>query len=45
MDAEETDDVIRIEILEVRIEKDYSLKQHNTFGIDAKCAQFVEYSS
>ena len=44
MDAEETDDVIRIEILEVRIERDYSLKQHNTFGIDAKCAQFVEYS-
>ena len=29
----------------MRIEKDYSLKQHNTFGIDAKCAQFVEYSS
>ena len=23
----------------------YSLKQHNTFGIDAKCAQFVEYST
>lgn len=23
----------------------YSLKQHNTFGIEAKCAQFVEYSS
>ena len=30
---------------DVRIEKNYSLKQHNTFGIDAKCAQFVEYSS
>ena len=29
----------------MRIEKDYSLKQHNTFGIEAKCAQFVEYSS
>ena len=29
----------------MRIEKDYSLKQHNTFGIDAKCAQFVEYSN
>ena len=29
----------------MRIERDYSLKQHNTFGIDAKCAQFVEYSS
>lgn len=23
----------------------YNLKQHNTFGIEAKCAQFVEYSS
>ena len=31
--------------MKVRIEKDYSLKQHNTFGIEAKCAQFVEYSS
>ena len=29
----------------MRIERDYSLKQHNTFGIDAKCAQFVEYSN
>ena len=29
----------------MRIEKDYSLKQHNTFGIEAKCAQFVEYST
>ena len=26
-------------------ENNYSLKQHNTFGIEAKCAQFVEYSS
>ena len=25
--------------------KNYSLKQHNTFGIDAKCAQFVEYGT
>ena len=25
--------------------KNYSLKQHNTFGIDAKCAMFVEYSN
>ena len=31
--------------MKVRIEKDYSLKQHNTFGIEAKCAQFVEYST
>ena len=29
----------------MKIEKDYSLKQHNTFGIEAKCAQFVEYST
>ena len=29
----------------MRIERDYSLKQHNTFGIEAKCAQFVEYST
>ena len=26
-------------------ENDYSLLQHNTFGIDAKCSRFVEYSS
>ena len=26
-------------------EVDYSLLQHNTFGIDAKCRRFVEYSS
>lgn len=24
---------------------DYSLKNHNTFGIDARCARFVEYES
>ena len=29
----------------VRSELNYSLKQHNTFGIDARCARFVEYSS
>ena len=29
----------------MRREQNYSLKQHNTFGIEAKCAQFVEYSS
>ena len=29
----------------MRSERDYSLKQHNTFGIDAKCAQFVEYAN
>ena len=26
-------------------EVDYSLLQHNTFGIDAKCRRFVEYCS
>ena len=26
-------------------EKDYSLKAHNTFGIDAKCRRFLELSS
>ena len=25
--------------------KDYSLLDHNTFGIDAKCSRFVEYAS
>ena len=30
---------------DMRIESDYSLKGHNTFGIDAKCARFVEYTS
>ena len=29
----------------MRSELNYSLKQQNTFGIDAKCARFVEYSS
>ena len=29
----------------MRSERNYSLKEHNTFGIDAKCAQFLEYSS
>ena len=25
--------------------RDYSLLAHNTFGIDAKCKRFLEYSS
>ena len=25
--------------------KDYSLKEHNTFGIEAKCSRFLEYTS
>jgi UDP-N-acetylmuramate dehydrogenase len=25
--------------------KDYSLKAHNTFGIDAKCSRFLEYET
>ena len=29
----------------MRREQNYSLKQHNTFGIDAKCDMFVEYST
>ena len=29
----------------MKIEKNYSLKEHNTFGIDAKCRMFVEYES
>ena len=29
----------------MRIENNYSLKAHNTFGIDAKCSRFVEYAS
>ena len=29
----------------LRIERDYSLLGHNTFGIDARTAAFVEYSS
>lgn len=29
----------------MNVEKDYSLLQHNTFGIDAKCCQYVEYTT
>jgi len=29
----------------VRIEENYSLKTHNTFGIDAKCRKFVEFEN
>lgn len=29
----------------MRIEKNYSLLKHNTFGIDAKCHRFVEYET
>lgn len=29
----------------MKIECDYSLLEHNTFGIDAKCRRFVEYES
>jgi len=29
----------------VRDLQDYSLKTHNTFGIDAKCSRFMEYES
>ena len=29
----------------MKIERDYSLLEHNTFGIDAKCRRFVEYES
>ena len=25
--------------------KNYSLKAHNTFGIDAKCSRFLEYET
>ena len=25
--------------------RNYSLAQHNTFGIDAKCSRFIEFSS
>ena len=25
--------------------KNYNLKAHNTFGIDAKCSRFLEYES
>lgn len=30
---------------EVRDIRNYSLKEHNTFGIDAKCSRFLEYES
>lgn len=29
----------------MRIEENYSLREHNTFGIEAKCRRYVEYSS
>lgn len=29
----------------LKIVEKYSLKPHNTFGIDARCRRFVEYSS
>ena len=29
----------------MRIEENYSLKAHNTFGIDAKCGRFLEYET
>ena len=29
----------------MKIEFNYSLLKHNTFGIDAKCRRFVEYDS
>ena len=29
----------------MRIEENYSLREHNTFGIEAKCRHYVEYSS
>ena len=29
----------------MKIESDYSLLEHNTFGIDAKCRRFIEYAS
>ena len=25
--------------------KNYSLKEHNTFGIEARCARFVEFTT
>ena len=37
MVADETDDMIDL--------KNYNLKTHNTFGIDAKCSRFLEYES
>ena len=29
----------------MKVEFNYSLLKHNTFGIDAKCRRFVEYNS
>lgn len=29
----------------LRIEKNFSLKHHNTFGLDVSCQQFIEYHS
>ncbi len=29
----------------MRDERDYSLKEHNTFGIEAKCGRFLEYTT
>ena len=29
----------------MRIEKNYSLKAHNTFGIEARCKEFIEFSN
>ena len=29
----------------MKIESNYSLLKHNTFGIDAKCRRFIEYAS
>ena len=37
MVTDETDDMIDL--------KNYNLKTHNTFGIDAKCSRFLEYES
>ena len=38
MAADENDNVMRDF-------KDYSLKEHNTFGIEAKCSRYIEYES
>lgn len=35
----------KTELTEMKINTDYSLLQHNTFGIDVKCRQFVEFVS
>ena len=29
----------------MRTEENYSLLEHNTFGIDARCRRFVEYDT